>query len=221
VSNCPSCGAPLPERSVMPYVTCAYCRTLILRSGLSLEEVGKVAVLPPDVSPVQLGTSFRIGDALLTVIGRVRWGWADGSWNEWLLSGGDGDEHWLGEAMGAFMLTRARPDLLVHPLIAAFASGGGDIPVGTRIEVEGVTLTAVDCKEAQCLGSEGDLPFATLPGRVMASIDFRGPDREAVSIQRDERGPSAWLGHYSDLAALAPGNLRKMEGWTIPGGLER
>lgn len=221
MNNCPSCGAALPVRSAaLPYCTCGYCRSLLLRDGLEVQDVGKVAVLPPDVSPIQLGTSLRVEGLSLTVVGRVRWGWADGSWNEWLLDGGDGTERWLGEAMGAFMLTAARPDLLEQPMIQGFAASGA-VAVGTRLVVEGVGLLAIDCKEAQCLGSEGDLPFPTLPGRTMTSIDFRGPNREAVSLQRDERGPSVWLGYYSDLAALAPANLRAIDGWSIPRELAR
>ncbi|WP_232495338.1 DUF4178 domain-containing protein [Novosphingobium kaempferiae] len=216
MTDCPSCGAPLPVRSAaMPYATCANCQSLVMREGLAAQDMGKVAVLPVDVSPIQLGTTLHVEDMVLQVVGRVRWGWTDGSWNEWLLEGGDGVERWLGEAMGAFMLTAARPDLLDRPMLHGFAAGG-EIAVGTRLDIEGVSLVAIDCKEAQCLGSEGDLPFPTLSGRTMTSIDFRGPNREAVSLQRDDRGASAWLGYYSALGALMPRNLRAVDGWTIP-----
>ncbi|WP_404480573.1 DUF4178 domain-containing protein [Novosphingobium sp. BL-52-GroH] len=219
MTNCPSCGAGLPVRSAaLPYTTCAQCQSLLLRDGLAVAEVGKVAVLPFDVSPIQLGTTLRVEGLHLTVAGRVRWGWGDGSWNEWLLHGNDGEHRWLGEAVGAFMLTAERADLLDLPLARRFAVGG-EIVVGDEIVVEDVTLRAIDCKEAQCLGSEGDLPFATLPGRTMTSIDFRGPHAEALSLQRDERGTSAWLGYYSELAGLAPANLRAIDGWTLPEAL--
>ncbi|GLK44573.1 DUF4178 domain-containing protein [Novosphingobium resinovorum] len=206
--------------AALPYSTCAYCQSLLLRDGLELQDIGKVAVLPPDVSPIQLGTSLRVEGLTLTVVGRVRWGWDNGSWNEWLLDAGDGSERWLGEAMGAFMLTAARADLRELPMIQGFATGG-EIAVGARLTVEGITLVAIDRKEARCLGSEGELPFPTLPGRSMTNIDFRGPNREAVSLQRDARGASVWLGYYSDLASLAPANLRTIEGWSIPRELTR
>ncbi|EJL32720.1 DUF4178 domain-containing protein [Novosphingobium sp. AP12] len=216
MTNCPSCGAGLPVRSAaLPYTTCAQCQSLLLREGLTVEQIGKVAVLPFDVSPIQLGTTLLVEGLHLTVVGRVRWGWDDGSWNEWLLHGDDGAHRWLGEAMGAFMLSTDRADLLDLPLALGFAEGG-KIVIGDEIVVDGVTLRAVDCKEARCLGSEGDLPFVTLPGRAMTSIDFRGPHAEALSLQRDERGTSAWLGYYSELAGLAPGNLRAIEGWAFP-----
>ncbi|MEY2927055.1 MAG: hypothetical protein RL367_1532, partial [Pseudomonadota bacterium] len=102
---CPSCGAEAQFRSpALPYVVCAYCQSMVMRSGTGVQDIGKAAVLPFDVSPIQLGTTGIADSVGFEVIGRVRWGWADGSWNEWLLLGDDGEHRWLGEAMGQFML---------------------------------------------------------------------------------------------------------------------
>jgi hypothetical protein len=49
----------------------------------------QAASLPFDVSPHQLGTGQVVDGARFTVVGRVRWGWADGAWNEWLLQSPD------------------------------------------------------------------------------------------------------------------------------------
>src|SRR4030095_12274072 len=94
--NCPSCGAALPLRSAaLPYVVCAHCQTVVLRGDQGLEEIGKSAVLPFDGSPLMLGTMGKAGGSGFVVVGRVRWGWTDGSWNEWLLAGDDGRHRWL------------------------------------------------------------------------------------------------------------------------------
>lgn len=218
--NCPSCGAALPVRSAaMPYVTCGHCQSLVLRDGTSAQDIGKVAVLPYDVSPVELGTVFSVEGRRLSTIGRVRWGWQDGSWNEWLLLAEDGTPHWLGEAMGFFMLTAERPDILELPLARTFVQGD-EIAVGSTLSVDGIELAVTDVKQANCLGSEGDLPFSTLPGRSMTNIDFRGSGGQALSLQRDADGVTAWLGFWYDLAGLSPQGLRQLEGWMIPGDLQ-
>jgi hypothetical protein len=106
---CPQCGAPVPMRSGgMPYAVCSYCQTVIARDGM--RDIGKAAVLPYDISPIQLGTGVVDG-ARFTVVGRVRWGWADGAWNEWLLQLSDGTTRWLGEAMGQFQILTEREDV--------------------------------------------------------------------------------------------------------------
>lgn len=220
VLPCPSCGAPVPVRSAaLPYVTCAYCQTLIRRHGDGLEAIGKSAVLPFDVSPIQLGTSGAFGAVRFSVAGRVRWGWSDGSWNEWLLDCSDGTARWLGEAMGSFMLTEERPELLQRSELAQFASGG-TLARGTTLALAEEEFEASDIKTARCLGSEGDLPRPTPAGAEVLSIDFRGSRGGAISLQRDSEGASAWLGSALELAQLSPKDLRQLDGWTIPAGLK-
>lgn len=217
--NCPTCGAAVPARGEgLPYCTCAYCRTLLLRTGLAPEAVGTVAELQEDVSPIQIGTRFAVEGLSLVATGRVRWGWSGGSWNEWLLLAPDGTQHWLGEAMGMYMLTAAYPLGLEIPAIRNFAEGN-PMAVDAAIKAGGTWFHAADVKEAACLGSEGELPFATLPGRTMVNVDFRSNDGAALSVQRDGDGTSVWLGKWYDLASLAPKGLRALEGWPLPAHL--
>lgn len=210
---CPQCGAPVPLRSAaMPYAVCAHCQSVILREGQTATRIGEAASLPFDVSPIQLGTRGVTPDGLaFTVAGRVRWGWGDGAWNEWLLAVPGGAHAWLGEAMGQFQLLRERPDLLAHPLLE-----GGPIALGTTVEVDGLIFTAADVKHAVCLGGEGDLPFPTPRDWAIDSVDFRENTGASLSVQRDPQGVTAYVGHYIDLPALRPQNLRRVEGWAIP-----
>lgn len=202
----------------LPYGTCPYCQTLILREGLRVEDIGKVAVLPYDVSPIQLGTTLVADGRGMTVVGRVRWAWSGGSWNEWLAIAETGAQFWLAEAAGMFMLTAEWPQLLDQPKVRDFARGEVIAP-GDVVEVEGRKLFAIDIKQVECLGSEGDLPIPTAIGTRMTSVDFRSASGEVLSLQRDERGTTAWFGDSWDLLSLKPGNLRELEGWTMPGDL--
>lgn len=219
VLSCPSCGAAVPVRSsALPYVTCGTCQTLIRREGEHIEAIGKVAVLPFDVSPLQLGTTGSWRGIGFTLVGRVRWGWQDGSWNEWLAEGADGKARWLGEAMGSYLISEEHPELLDLPPIRAFTAGE-PLARDAEVTIGESRFEASDIKEATCLGSEGDLPILTAVGAAITSIDFRSPDGAALSLQRDESGSSAWLGEYLELGQLAPANLRTIDGWTIPAGL--
>jgi hypothetical protein len=202
----------------LPYATCPYCQTLILRQGLDIEDVGKVAVLPFDVSPIQLGTTLMAEGRSMVVVGRVRWAWTGGSWNEWLAMADSGAQYWLAEAAGMFMLTAEWPQLLDRAEVRAFAEGGTLTP-GDVIEVDGRQLFASDIKQVECLGSEGDLPIPTQIGMKMTSVDFRSASGEVLSLQRDDRATTAWFGDSWDLVSLKPGNLRQIEGWTVPGEL--
>jgi predicted RNA-binding Zn-ribbon protein involved in translation (DUF1610 family) len=218
--NCPSCGAPIELRSTaVPYCVCPYCQSVVMREGDQVTEVGKAAALPFDVSPIQLGTSGEVDGVRFEVIGRVRWGWTDGSWNEWLLQCSDGEERWLGEAMGMFQYLTEKPDAMMDPLLQRFASGAA-IQLGEQATVGGLAFAASDIKQATCLGGEGSLTFPTPADWTMASVDFKGKKGESLSVQRDAQGTSAYEGRYLELTDMKVRNLRQIEGWTLPEALK-
>lgn len=218
--SCPSCGAQVPLRSAaLPYVVCPYCQSVVSRQGAELREIGKAAVLPFDVSPIQLGATGEADGVPFEVIGRVRWGWADGSWNEWLLAARDGSVRWLGEAMGQFQLLTERPEAMEAFLLKGFAEGQ-DLANGDQARIGATSYVASDIKQAACLGGEGDLPFPTPADWTMTSVDFKSEDGKSLSVQRDSQGTSAYEGRYVELAELKPKNLRAIDGWAMPEALK-
>lgn len=206
---------PVPNAS-LPYAVCGYCQTLILRDAEGLHMVGKAAALPFDVSPIELGTRGSCDGTAFDVVGRVRWGWDDGAWNEWLLALADGTEAWLGEAMGQFQLLFARDDLIAEDAALAGFAQGGTLARGTRVMVAHTEFVAADVKRARCLGGEGQLPFACPADWTIDSIDFRNADGKVLSLQRDGTETALWLGAYVALADLKPTGLRAIDGWTRP-----
>jgi hypothetical protein len=215
--NCPNCGAAVTFRSAaLPSRICDYCQTILVRSGDAVEAVGKAASLPFDVSPIQIGTRGRFDDEGFEVIGRVRWGWTDGSWNEWLLLFDGGTHAWLGEAMGQYMMLRERPLGDVRSDAVNLVAAGRDVPIGTTAEIDGETLTAADARPATCIAAEGELPFTAPAGWSIYSVDFRSPSGRCASLQQEEGSAGFYDGRYVTLAELAPQNLRDLEGWPRP-----
>jgi ribosomal protein S27E len=214
---CPNCGAEVSFRSpALPSRVCDSCQTILVRSGGGIEAMGKAAVLPFDVSPVMMGMRGSFDNKGFEVIGRVRWGWTDGSWNEWLLLFDDGSDAWLGEAMGQFMLTRERAiGELADPAIRALINGE-DVAVGTEAQIDGDTFIVSDAREVTCLAAEGELPFTAPPGWTIFSVDFRSTTGRCASLQRQGGTTSFYDGRYVTLAELAPRGLRTMEGWAVP-----
>lgn len=215
--SCPNCGADVVFRSpALPVKVCDYCQTNVMRVGDELRDMGKAAVLPFDISPIRIGTSGRFDGQGFDVIGRVRWGWSDGSWNEWLMLFGDGSHGWLGEAMGQFMVTRERALDGVRTEMFRHLASGGDIQVGESGELDGVEYIAADIKQATCLAAEGELPFTAPAGWTIDSIDFRTTTGAVASFQRDGEEANLYLGRYVELGELKPQDLREITGWAMP-----
>jgi hypothetical protein len=214
---CPNCGAEVAFRSAaLPARVCDHCRTMIVRDGASVTAIGKAAEVPFDVSPLRIGTRGRFENQGFEIVGRVRWGWTDGSWNEWLLLFDDGSNAWLGEAMGQFMLLRERPLAELHDEIIQALADGGHAPIGTEAQVDGETLVVSDARSATCIAAEGELPFTAPAGWTIFSVDFRSVSGRCASLQRDGKEADFYDGRYVTLEELAPSYLRELEGWQTP-----
>lgn len=215
--SCPTCGAEVSFRSpALPSRVCDYCRTIIVRSGGEIEAVGEAAVLPFDVSPVAIGMRGTFDGQGFEVVGRVRWGWTDGSWNEWLLLFDDGSDAWLGDAMGQFMLLRERPIGEIRAEAVRALIAGEDVAVGTEAQIDEETLIVSDAREATCIAAEGELPFSAPAGWTIFSVDFRSRSGRCCTLQREGGLSTFYDGRYVTLDELAPRGLRAIEGWPMP-----
>jgi hypothetical protein len=114
---CPSCGAPVVFQSAASvFAVCAYCQSTLVRHDENLEDIGKMAALVEDRSPLQLGAEGRYKGVHFALIGRLQIKYSQGIWNEWHLLFDDMRNGWLSEAGGEYVLTFQQP--VMEPLPA-------------------------------------------------------------------------------------------------------
>ena len=216
-ASCPNCGAPIAFRSAeLPVKVCDYCHSAVLRTGGNLAAMGTIADVPDDVSPLQLGSRGRAGARSFELIGRVRWRYADGAWNEWLAYFDDGSTGWLGESMGRYMLLRPIDHSGMRTTIVRQLRDGQPVIPGTEATIDGVDYWVADVKSVSCVASEGELPFNSL-GVTAESIDLMSADERCASLQKDKGGEvEVFTGQYVTLADIAATGLRQFEGWPMP-----
>lgn len=190
---------------------------MVVRDGERLRRVGEAADVPDDISPLQLGTRARDGEAGFELVGRVRWRWTDGGWSEWLALFDDGSHGWLAEAGGRHMLTRPSPSRGTRTGVVRSVEAGNAVAPGDDAQIDQVKYTVNDAREAWCVGSEGELPFAATPGTRTYSVDLVNPDGRCASVQRENSRTEVFTGRYVTLAELRPTGLRRFEGWPVPG----
>lgn len=213
---CPTCGAEVTFRSsALPVRVCDYCRTLVVRYSQTAQGMGTAAVLPFDISPIQIGTEGQCFDQSFSIIGRVRWAWEDGAWNEWLMLMADGSHAWLGEAMGQFMALREVELAGSLPQVIRRLMNDTQVRPGESGNIAGHSYEVADVRTVHCIGCEGELPFTAPSGWKALSVDFRNRDGRCASFQKDRHGPSLYVGHYVTLASLRPRNLRSLPGWSL------
>lgn len=216
-THCPNCGAALSFRSAnLAVKVCESCQSAVVRDGETLAAVGKVAEVPEDVSPLQLGVRGRDGALGFELVGRVRWRWSDGAWNEWCAVFADGSYGWLGEASGRFMLLREVPVSVFSGEAVARLAGGKQVKPGMTATLAELDYVVNDVADVLCVGSEGEMPFPCPIGTTAVSIDLQRPDGRAASLQTDGGEVSGYAGRYVTLADIAATGLRDFDGWPKP-----
>ena len=213
--NCPSCGAEvLFYSNLSVYAVCKYCSSMIVRHDLDVEAIGTMAALPDDMSPFKIGSEGFYQGQHFSLIGRMKMGWDDGSWNEWFMATDDGRKGWLVEAQGFYAIcfeTAAPP--LAFAVRAIKQQKKNVSLVGSHLVLDKQKLNVVDTKKASCLGSEGELPLAAPQGRLIVSVDLLGARGEFASVEIETGKMRAYLGRYVEWKEMRCSNIRTFDGW--------
>jgi len=204
-ANCPNCGAKISFRwSGSVQTVCEYCKSVLIRTDVDLQKVGQVADLPPDSSPIQIGTEGVYGKRSFVAIGRIIYEYDQGYWNEWSLMMNDGASGWLSDAQLDYVVT--------------FAALGQKIPrecrIGQQYTWDNQTYTVSTITKAHYRGVQGELPFQYWDKSDVVFIDLMSRTRKFATIDYSEDPPLLFLGDAVDFDDLKMKNLRTFEGWS-------
>jgi len=215
--NCPNCGALIGTGEPgLPVVTCGFCNSLLSKAGDALSKVGEAGQVPFDVSPIQIGTRLTVDGVRGEIVGRERWAFERGFWNEWLLQLSKGETRWVAEESGLYMVMReieGTPDEIANLERVAAAKR---MAMGDKVWIGGVVYFVSDMKTVRCVAVEGSLPHIIGAEDARESVDLRTKSRKTVTYQRDADGHSLWRGAYYRLEDLEPSGLRQFEHWSTP-----
>jgi ribosomal protein L37AE/L43A len=206
-ANCPSCGAPVVFKSASSvFAVCEYCQSTLVRHDRNLEDIGKMAALVEDRSPLQLGAEGRYKGVHFSLIGRIQIKYAQGLWNEWHLLFDDMRTGWLTEAGGEYVLTFAE---FVPDRLPTF----DELKIGQRFVLASQTWTVSNIENAECVAGQGELPFKVGAGYPVPVVDLRNQSSFAT-LDYSETPPLFFVGEAVDFKSLQMNGLR--DGMAIP-----
>ena len=222
---CPNCGAPVEFRSAASvFAVCGFCRSTLVRGGADLRRIGASAELFDDFSPLQLGASGRYQGQAFTLIGRLQYRYADGTWNEWhaLFDGGAREGEgaragspqkpgWLAEDNGAYVVAFDAP--LKTPVPPAER-----LRPGAPLTVNGQSWSVASVVAARLIAAEGELPRRPeRPGEFFVA-DLRSGRGEVATLDYGEPQRPGWsVGRSVELADLAMTGLAAASEKTLSG----
>ena len=204
-ANCPNCGARITFRwSGSVQTVCEYCKSVLVRTDIDLEKVGQVADLPPNCSPVQIGTEGVYGKHSFVVIGRIVYEYDQGNWNEWHLVMNDGASGWLSDAQLEYAVTFGVPGQVLPQRCK----------VGQEYTWDNQAYIVSSITKAHYCGVEGELPFQYWDKSDVLFVDLMSHTNKFATIDYSENPPLLFLGESVDFDSLKLKNLRTFEGWS-------
>jgi len=186
---------------------CPYCRSILVRHDVNLEAVGKVADLPEDPSPIQLGTEGIYRDKAFVAVGRILYAYDEGRWNEWHLLFNDGSSGWLSDASLEYAVS------FLHQLPQGIPQPH-ELSREFRLNVDNIAFEVTTITRARYEGVEGELPFEYWDKTDLMFADMRSANSRFATIDYSEDPPLLFLGEALDFEDLHFKNLKAIEGWS-------
>ncbi|MGZ5240502.1 MAG: DUF4178 domain-containing protein [Caldimonas sp.] len=213
---CPNCGAPVEFRSAAaPFAVCSFCRSTVVRAGDQLRKIGESAEVFDDHSPLQLGAAGKYQGANFTIVGRLQYRYADGTWNEWHALFDSGPEltksGWLSDDNGRYVIAFDAP--LQTPVPAPER-----LQPGAPLSVNGQSWSVASVVAAKLIAAQGELPRRPNLERGFVVADLRSSRDEVGTIDYTDPAHPIWsVGRSVELVGLAMTGLSEAGEKTLSG----
>jgi len=207
---CPNCGAPVEFASAASAsAVCSFCRSTLVREGEALRRIGVSAELFDDHSPLQLGASGTRQGVAFTLVGRLQYSYAGGTWNEWHALFDNGRSAWLSEDNGAYVIAFDGPLPADAPSIASLRAG-------QRTLADGRTWDVASVVQARLIAAQGELPKPPRLEGEFTVIDLRNSAGEVATLDGSDPQQTGFsVGRSVTLAELAMQGLKEANEKTL------
>lgn len=193
--DCPSCGASLDIHNPgLVMAACEYCGNIIYWNEQDVINGGKQSILPEGFSRLYRGCTGTLNNKRFIVLGRVRYGYEQGFWDEWYLQYESGEDLWL---------TEDNYELIKQTELKLKAPSIHQLEVYKEIEIENTNYLVTEIGTATCIGIEGRLPETYHIGEQYQFADLISTKGHyALGIEYDNTTPTVYGGPYIPYDAL-------------------
>lgn len=181
---------------------------MVVRQGEVLKRIGKMAEIFDDHSPLQLQAAGTWNGLAFTLVGRLQYKYAEGTWTEWYALFADGSSAWLAEDNGAYVLSRPLPAQPALPAAAFFR-------VGASTAINGQPFSVASNQSVVLLAAQGELPHLPELGQSFAMVELRSQsantqaEAQVLSIDYGRTPPALSQGQSVLLDELKLTGLRE------------
>lgn len=190
-----------------------------MREGEALRKIGESAEVFDDFSPLQLGAAGTYQGAAFTLVGRLQYKYAEGTWNEWhaLFDSADGRQKsgWLSEDNGRYVFAFDAP-------LAGAAPSATSLQAGAPVVIDRQPWTVASVVAAKLLAAQGELPYSPNLKQGFVVSDLRSTRGEVGTLDYSdvggETGAPRWsIGRSVAISELAMSGLSEAAEKTLKG----
>jgi hypothetical protein len=188
--NCPACAGSLDLHfRYTKMLTCSHCDSLLFLEDESVKLRGKQSVLADYPSLFSLHDTFRYKAWSFTPIGRARFDYGKGYWDEWWVIGGN-DAKWVSVDEGDIAIEK--PIDIKEPI------NKQKLIVGNSINLFKQNLLITEHGQAQCIGVEGELPEILNLGDTFDYYHLSGQRGRLFTLELEDNNVSCFEGQWVD-----------------------
>jgi hypothetical protein len=168
-------------------VACPSCSSSIFLSDEGVKLIGKASSLSPEPSLIKLHDPIIIENKNYLPLGKIRYAYGRGFWEEWFLKGENNQEFWLSIDEGDFVLEKQTE------LSLPFQS-----PHVVRVGRRYGNYLATEVGKGECVGFEGELPFPINIGKIHKYMHLSKGGGNLVTIEFTDGVDKIFQGKWID-----------------------
>lgn len=185
--HCPQCGYTLSLYfKHTKLVQCESCKSTIFLEDEAAQVWGDSSVLAPEISILKLNTPFFYKQKTYLPLGKIRYSYGRGFWEEWWVKDTQNNEYWLSIDEGDLVLQQkvdvTYPDTLFGRLRIGLITSDGWV--------------VSELGEAKCEGFEGSLPKKINIGSTYAYAHLSGKDAKLRTLELADGKLEAYEGEW-------------------------
>ena len=194
--NCPQCGDTLALYfKHTKLIQCESCKSTIFLEDDTVHLSGESSVLAPEISILKLNTPFFYQQKSYLPLGKIRYSYGRGFWEEWWIKDTQNNEYWLSIDEG---------DLVFQEKIEVSSSSSvfEELHIGL-VTVDGWVVTELG--SATCEGFEGSLPKKVTIGSSYQYAHLSGKEAKLRTLELTEGKLEVYDGQW-----LSPFDIGKV-----------
>lgn len=162
--SCPSCGGALEiESAFTTLVVCPYCGSSLYIHDTGVDITGKIAKLADYPSRFAIGANGKIKGRDFRTLGRIRYQYDQGFWDEWFVQFADQKIGWVVEDEGDLTLVfKSKLTVPVPPF--------DQIHVGAFMPLGNDRMFVSEKGHGQVQGAEGEVALSLPPGTAVQFV---------------------------------------------------